>query len=128
MAYVLRPCATINEHQTKVSMKKINSIDYGSKVIGTGLVFLALIPAVFYALNNILGSTLVQTLMYISLGIGAVIEVGFGCVLLIELRQDRIIGRHYENNPESAKTPQQILDERRWKRKGQNAPPRGRNA
>lgn len=98
-------------------MKKINSIDYGGKVIGTGLIFLALIPAVLYALNSFLGSPLAQTLMYISIGIGAAIEVGFGCVLLIELRQDRIISRHYESNPESAKTPQQILDERRWKRR-----------
>ncbi len=97
-------------------MKKINSIDYGGKVIGIGLVFLALIPVVLYALNSFLGSPLVHTLMIISLIIGAVIEVGFGCVLLIELRQDRIISKHYESNPESVKTPQQILDERRWKR------------
>ena len=99
-------------------MKKINSIDYGGNVIGIGLVFLALIPVVLYVLNSFLGSSLVQTLMYISLGIGAVIEAGFGCVLLIELRQDRIISKHYESNPESAKTPQQILDERWWKHRG----------
>lgn len=94
-------------------MKKINSIDYGGKVIGIGLVFLVLIPALLYVLSRFLISPVIQTLIYGSLCIGAVIEAGFGCVLLIELRQDRIISEHYENNPESEETPQQILDDRR---------------
>lgn len=75
----------------KPAMKKINSIDYGGKVIGTGLVFLVAIPAMLYVLNCFLHSPVIQTLMTVSLMIGAIIEAGFGCVLLIELRQDRII-------------------------------------
>lgn len=63
-------------------MKKINSIDYGAKVIGIGLIFLA------------------------------VIEIGFGCHLAIELRQDKLIDRYYSEHPSSTKTPQEILNER----------------
>lgn len=99
----------------KPAMKKINSIDYGGKVIGTGLVFLVAIPAMLYVLNCFLHSPVIQTLMTVSLMIGAIIEAGFGCVLLIELRQDRIIRQYYEANPSSKRTPQQILDSRRRK-------------
>ena len=106
-------CWEDTPNRAVMKMKKINSIDYGGKVIGIGLVFLALIPALLYGLNRLFVSPVVQTLMYISLVIGVVIEAGFGFVLLIEIRQDRIIGKYYESNPESRKTPQQILDERR---------------
>lgn len=108
-------CWEDTPNRAVMKMKKINSIDYGGKVIGIGLVFLALIPALLYVLNRLFASPVVQTLLYISLVIGAMIEAGFGFVLLIELRQDRIIGKYYMNNPESVKTPQQILDERRMK-------------
>ena len=97
------------------AMKKINSIDYGGKAIGIGLAFLMAIPAMLYVLNRFLHLSVIQTLMTVSLMIGAIIEAGFGCVLLIELRQDRIIRQCYEANPSSKRTSQQILDSHRRK-------------
>lgn len=96
-------------------MKKLNTIDYGGKIIGIGLLFLAAIPAVLYALNRFFNARAIQILLFVSLGIGVMIEAGFGCVLLLEWHQDRVINDYYATHPESAKTPQQILDQRLWK-------------
>lgn len=93
-------------------MKKINSIDYGAKVIGIGLIFLAVIPIVFYIVNCFLSLSAIRIVIFISMGIGAVIEIGFGCHLAIELRQDKLIDRYYSEHPSSTKTPQEILNER----------------
>ena len=103
-----------NETHTKgdkVSMKKINSIDYGGKVIGIGLVFLIVIPVLLYVLNLYLNSYVIQVVLFVSMGIGFIMEAGYSCLLTIELRQDRLINEYYKENPTSTKTPQQILDE-----------------
>lgn len=97
-------------------MKKINSINYGGKVIGIGLIFLLLIPSTLYFLNLIVNCQLVQVIQIISAGIGMTIEVSFFIHLVIELRQDRIINQYYCNNPSSNVNPQQILDEYQCKR------------
>lgn len=99
-------------------MKKINSIHYGPRVIGIGAVFLAVIPAAVCLLNRVLGGAVPDAIMYVSVGIGALMMIAFFCLLAIELRQDRIIERYYQANPSGAKEPQQILDERRKKRRG----------
>ena len=95
----------------KITMKKINSIDYGGKVIGIGLVFLIVIPVLLYILNLYLNSYVIQVVLFVSMGIGFIMEAGYSCLLTIELRQDRLINEYYKENPTSTKTPQQILDE-----------------
>lgn len=97
-------------------MKKINTIDYGGKVILIGLVFLAALPIALKVLNYFVNSHVVKIVMYISIGVGIGIEAYFGCVLALELWQDRKINDFYENDPSSLKTPQQILDGSRWRR------------
>ena len=97
-------------------MKKINTIDYGGKVILIGLVFFAVLPVALYILNRFLNSCAVTIVMYVSIGIGVAIEIYFGCALYLELRQDRDINKFYENNPSSLKTPQQILEDSRWRK------------
>ena len=100
-----------------MGMKKINSIDYGGKVIGIGAVFLIVIPAALHFINKALGSSVIDVILYACIGIGIAIEAGFFILLLTELRQDRIINRYYQDNPASLKTPQQILDERRTRKR-----------
>lgn len=97
-------------------MKKINSINYGGKVIGIGLLFLVIIPVALFLLNVILKLHVIQVIQIISIVIGLMIEVAFFIHLGIELRQDRIINNYYCNNPSSNMTPQQILDEHKWNR------------
>lgn len=99
------------------NMKKINSIDYGGKVIGIGLIFLIAFPAALYFLDNVTDVSINRVIMHVSVGIGIAIEVAFFVRLSIELHQDKIINRFYQANPASEKTPQQILDERRTSRK-----------
>lgn len=94
-------------------MKKIDSIDYGGKVIGIGLIFLVGIPGILFFINRVCNNGIIHFLIWTSLVIGVIIEIGFGCFLGIELRQDRIIGRYYEKHPSSQKTSQDILDEHR---------------
>lgn len=92
-------------------MKKINSNDYGATVIGIGLLFLLFIPAILFLLNKIVNSYIVTVMIYISIGIGAIIELAFWCHLSIELKQDKKISEYYEEHPDSTKTPQEILDD-----------------
>lgn len=96
-------------------MKKINSINYGGKVIATGLIFLLPILIALYFFNALLNPQVIQVFQMISFGIGILIEVAFLIHLAIELRQDRIINNYYCNNPSSNMTPQQILDEHKYK-------------
>ena len=97
-------------------MKKINTIDYGGKVILIGLVFLAAMPLALSLLNHFLHALVITIIISISMGIGLAIEVCFGCVLALELWQDRKINQYYQNHPSSLKTPQQIIDDSRWRK------------
>lgn len=92
-------------------MKKINSIDYGGRIIGIGSVFLFAIPVALHYLNIMLCSKAISIISCTSVIIGALIEIGFFILLFIELWQDRIIDSYYQNNPLSLITPQQVLDE-----------------
>lgn len=95
-------------------MKKINSINYGGKIIAIGLIFLLLIPIVLYFLNVLLHTHVIQVIQMISIGIGIIIEAAFVIHLAVELRQDCIINKYYSRNPSSEVTPQQILDKYRY--------------
>lgn len=91
-------------------MKKINSNSYGGKIIGLGLIPLALIPEIFWGINRFLNLKILSVLIAVSVGIGILIEVSFFIILMVELWQDKKIQEYYEANPGSEKTPQDILD------------------
>ena len=97
-------------------MRKINSNDYGGKVILLGFVFLLILPIVLNFLYHMIAAPVIQIMMYVSVFIGAIIEACIGLIIILELRQDRKINQYYEDNPSSMKTPQQIIDDSRWKK------------
>lgn len=73
-------------------MKKINSIDYGGKVIGIGLLFLIVFTTVFNLLN-------LTILSKISVAIGTLILIGFFLYVQLELHQDKKIAAYYKEHP-----------------------------
>ena len=79
-------------------MKKINSIDYGVKVIGIGCVFWLGIPAVLLLINQVVALKLISILAIVSAAIGGIILVGFFIHLAIELRQDKKIDAYYSRH------------------------------
>lgn len=92
-------------------MKKINSNSYGGSIIGTGLLFLLLIPVGLGVLNTMLKFEFIRGVIVFSAVVGALIELFAILMLVIELHQDRIIDSYYSENPSSEKTPQEIIDE-----------------
>lgn len=78
-------------------MKKINSIGYGGKVIGAGLVFAAVIPSALKLVSLVAGKPVLPLVSKISLGCGAVILIGFAILLAIELHQDKRLNHYYQN-------------------------------
>jgi len=90
-------------------MKKINSIDYGGKIILIGLIPFIVIPFTLFLLNKVCGNQIVEIVMIISVVIGAMMESGFFIHLTIELYQDRIIDKFYSDNPNSELTPDEVL-------------------
>ncbi len=79
-------------------MKKINSINYGGKVIGIGCIFAIGIPAVLLIINQIVQLRLILMLAIGSAVIGGSILVGFFIHLAIELRQDKKIDAYYSRH------------------------------
>lgn len=94
-------------------MKKINSIHYGNRLLAAGLIFLVPVPLVLSAINRTMNSEIMSGAGIGSIAAGAVIELTMAVILAIESHQDRTIDEYYGKNPQSGKTPQQILDERR---------------
>lgn len=76
-------------------MKKINSINYGGKVLGIGLIFMVPIPSLLLCINHIVEGLDIAIFAYISLGIGILICLLFMCFLVIELKQDKRIEQYY---------------------------------
>lgn len=79
-------------------MKKINSNDYGYKVIGIGLVFAIIIPIIIKLLYFLFRYEVLNTLMWCSVGIGSVILIGFFIYLGIELQQDKRLDQYYNDH------------------------------
>ncbi len=77
---------------------KINSIDYGGKVIGIGLFFMFFIPGVLLLFYRILVYKVLEILAKVSFGIGLLILASFACLLVIEFRQDKKIDQYYSNH------------------------------
>lgn len=76
-------------------MKKINSINYGHKVMGTALVFLIAFPVCFILSFTLFQAAILKIMAYVSLCIGILISVCFAGLLAVEWHQDRSVERQY---------------------------------
>lgn len=81
-----------------IVVKKINSIDYGGKVISIGCVFALGIPTILLVINQVVALKLISILAIVSAAIGGIILVGFFIHLAIELRQDKKIDAYYSRH------------------------------
>ncbi len=79
-------------------MKKINSIDYGGKIIGIGLVIGLLIPGILLLINKIAENQRITVVAIALTAVGALILVGFLIHLFIELKQDKKINQYYSEH------------------------------
>ena len=79
-------------------MKKINSINYGGKIIGIGLIIMFVIPGLLIFIHTILKHKAILLLSRLLFIIGAVILVCFTVHLLIELYQDKKIDKYYSKH------------------------------
>lgn len=76
-------------------MKKINSINYGGKILFIGIIFGILIPIIFAGLSYVLHSSGLLVIMKVSFVFGMLILFCFFVHLGIELHQDKKIERYY---------------------------------
>lgn len=76
-------------------MKKINSINYGGKVLGIGCVFLMIIPGALYLIQQLYKSSILYRMTIVSATVGAIIIFGFFIHLAMELQQDKKIDAYY---------------------------------
>lgn len=79
-------------------MKKINSIDYGGKIIGIGLIIGLLLPGILALVNRYLENRGLTMLAIILAAVGALIIVGFFVHLCVELKQDKKINQYYSKH------------------------------
>ena len=79
-------------------MKKINSIDYGGKVISIGLVIMFLIPGMLMLINIILNYEAIRLISRLLFILGAFILICFTVHLFIELYQDNKINKYYSKH------------------------------
>lgn len=79
-------------------MKKVNSIFYGSRIIGLGLLFLIPIPVLLYFTKRYFFSTFLSYAIGASIVIGIIVECAFGILLIIELHQDEKIQKYCQNH------------------------------
>lgn len=79
-------------------MKKVNSIFYGSYIIGLGLLFLIPIPLLLYFTKRYFYSIFLSYAIGASIVIGTIVECAFGILLIIELHQDEKIQKYCQNH------------------------------
>lgn len=79
-------------------MKKINSIDYGGKVLGIGLISMLLIPGILRWLNTLFESRYISIMGNVLFVIGAGMLICFVWLLLIEFWQDKRIDKYYSKH------------------------------
>ena len=79
-------------------MKKINSINYGGKVIGVGLVSMLIVPGILQGLNTFLGCPYISVIANLLFMIGTGILICFVGLLLIEFWQDKRIDKYYSKH------------------------------
>lgn len=79
-------------------MKKINSINYGGKVIGTGLMSMLIVPAILQWLNTLFECYYISIIANLLFMVGAGILISFVGLLLIEFQQDKRIDKYYSRH------------------------------
>lgn len=79
-------------------MKKINSINYGGKIISVGLIIMFVIPGLLMLVNTILNYDAVLLISNLLFIIGAFILIFFTVHLFIELHQDKKIDKYYSKH------------------------------
>lgn len=79
-------------------MKKINSIDYGGKIIGIGLIIGLLLPGILALVNRYLENRGLTMLAIILAAVGALIILLFLIHLYVELKQDKKINKYYSEH------------------------------
>ncbi|MBQ4282592.1 MAG: hypothetical protein IJB96_01535 [Lachnospira sp.] len=76
-------------------MKKINSINYGEKVIGVGFICMLIIPGILLWVATFFECYYIYVIANILFVTGAGVLMGFAGLLLIEFRQDKRIDKYY---------------------------------
>lgn len=76
-------------------MKKINSINYGGKVIGIGLLIMLIIPGILHVLNTFFECYFVSVIVKLLFMTGAGILICLAGLLMIEFWQDKRIDKYY---------------------------------
>lgn len=79
-------------------MKKINSIYYGGKIIGVGLLIGLLLPGILLLLNRGKDNMGINALAIILAAVGVLIISGFMIYLCVELKQDKKINQYYSKH------------------------------
>ena len=79
-------------------MKKINSINYGGKVIGIALMCMLIVPAILQGINTIFECYYIFVIAKLLFVIGTGMLLCFGGILIIEFRQDKKIDTYYSDH------------------------------
>lgn len=79
-------------------MKKINSIGYGGKVIGIGLLNVLVMPGILAGVNRWFDCHYISFVANVLLVVGSSILICFFLLLIIELRQDKKIDQYYSQH------------------------------
>lgn len=79
-------------------MKKINSINYGGKVIGVGLMSMLIVPSILQWLNTFFECYYISVIANFLFMVGAGILIFFAGLLLIEFQQDKRIDKYYSEH------------------------------
>lgn len=79
-------------------MKKVNSIFYGSHIIGLGLLFLIPVPLLLDFIKRYFSSIILSYAIRVSVVIGIIVECAFFILLIIELHQDKKIQKYCQNH------------------------------
>lgn len=77
-------------------MKKINSIGYGAKVIGIGMLFALIIPIIISVISCFIELAFLNIFAKVSCIVGGIILFAFFILLMIELHQDKRLNSYYE--------------------------------
>lgn len=79
-------------------MKKINSIDYGHKIVCSAAIFLLILPAICCILRTITKLSTFLLLAKVSLVLGLLILLFLFILLKLELYQDKKIAAYFKAN------------------------------
>lgn len=81
-------------HGKRAGMKKIDSNNFGGKVIGVGIILL-LSGGALLGLNRLWSSEVIAVIAKVLLVVGGCVLTGFAALLSVELKQDKKINSYY---------------------------------